>query len=54
MLIFENRWRPQDQDEHPVRLVGKAKGVDKGGALVRKESWLKVAGFREMHAITSM
>ncbi|MBL7834160.1 MAG: 50S ribosomal protein L25/general stress protein Ctc [Cyclobacteriaceae bacterium] len=29
----------------PVRLVGKAKGVDKGGALVRKRAALKVAGF---------
>lgn len=29
----------------PVRLVGKAKGVEKGGALVRKKAALKVAGF---------
>jgi large subunit ribosomal protein L25 len=29
----------------PVRLVGKAKGVEKGGALVRKRAALKVAGF---------
>ncbi len=29
----------------PVRLVGKAKGVDKGGALVRKRAALKVSGF---------
>lgn len=29
----------------PVRLTGKAKGVDKGGALVRKRAALKVAGF---------
>lgn len=29
----------------PTRLVGKAKGVDKGGALVRKRAALKVAGF---------
>lgn len=29
----------------PVRLVGKAKGVDKGGALVRKRAALKVTGF---------
>lgn len=29
----------------PTRLVGKAKGVDKGGALVRKKAALKVYGF---------
>lgn len=29
----------------PVRLVGKAKGVEKGGALVRKRAALKVSGF---------
>lgn len=29
----------------PTRLVGKAKGVDKGGALVRKRAALKVLGF---------
>lgn len=29
----------------PVRLVGKPKGVEKGGALVRKRAALKVAGF---------
>lgn len=29
----------------PVRLTGKAKGVDKGGALVRKRAALKVYGF---------
>lgn len=29
----------------PIRLVGKAPGVDKGGALVRKRATLKVAGF---------
>ena len=29
----------------PIRLVGKAKGVDKGGTLVRKRSALKVEGF---------
>lgn len=31
--------------EIPTRLVGKAKGVDKGGALVRKKASLKVYGF---------
>ncbi len=29
----------------PIRLVGKAPGIDKGGALVRKRATLKVAGF---------
>jgi len=29
----------------PIRLVGKAPGVDKGGALVRKRATLKVAGY---------
>lgn len=29
----------------PIRLVGKPKGVEKGGALVRKRAALKVAGF---------
>lgn len=29
----------------PIRLTGKAKGVEKGGALVRKRAALKVAGF---------
>ena len=29
----------------PVRLVGKAKGVEKGGALVRKRAALKVYGY---------
>lgn len=29
----------------PIRLVGKPKGVEKGGALVRKRASLKVAGF---------
>ena len=29
----------------PARLVGKAKGVDKGGALIQKRSALKVYGF---------
>jgi large subunit ribosomal protein L25 len=29
----------------PTRLVGKAKGVDKGGALIQKRSALKVYGF---------
>jgi large subunit ribosomal protein L25 len=29
----------------PVRLTGKAPGVEKGGALVRKRATLKVAGF---------
>ncbi|HRJ30478.1 MAG TPA: 50S ribosomal protein L25/general stress protein Ctc [Cyclobacteriaceae bacterium] len=29
----------------PIRLVGKAPGVDKGGALVRKRATLKVSGF---------
>jgi large subunit ribosomal protein L25 len=29
----------------PIRLVGKAKGVDKGGTLVRKRAALKVEGF---------
>lgn len=31
--------------EIPTRLIGKAKGVDKGGALVRKKASLKVYGF---------
>jgi len=31
--------------EIPTRLIGKAKGVDKGGALVRKKASLKVFGF---------
>jgi large subunit ribosomal protein L25 len=29
----------------PIRLIGKAKGVDKGGTLVRKRASLKVEGF---------
>ncbi|MBX2945918.1 MAG: 50S ribosomal protein L25/general stress protein Ctc [Cyclobacteriaceae bacterium] len=29
----------------PIRLVGKAPGVDKGGALIRKKATLKVSGF---------
>ncbi len=29
----------------PIRLVGKPKGVEKGGSLVRKRAALKVAGF---------
>src|SRR6187402_2920823 len=31
--------------EIPTRLIGKAKGVDKGGALVRKKASLTVYGF---------
>jgi large subunit ribosomal protein L25 len=42
LRISEDR---QIKMDIPVRLTGKAPGVEKGGALVRKRATLKVAGF---------